>query len=125
MALDSRYPSPDGRYGFRISSWEARMSHWIESAELIEIGTEDTLFSFSDPNWSVDNAVWESPTVVVLTVRKYPGNHLPPDFTIVLDCEAKNVTVDGVPMEKLHLAESYLDERVRKGRQKPKSRLPG
>ena len=39
MALDFRYPSPDGRYGFRISSWEARMSHWIESAELIEVAS--------------------------------------------------------------------------------------
>ncbi len=101
------------------------MSHWIESAELIETATEETLFSFSDTNWSVDNAEWQSPTVVALTVRKYPGNHLPPDFTVVLDCEAKTVVVDGVLMEKFHLAESYLDEQVRKGRQKPKSRLPG
>ncbi|WP_395143623.1 hypothetical protein [Armatimonas sp.] len=125
MALDFRYPSPDDRYGFRISSWEARMSHWIESAELIEVSTEEHVFSFSDTNWSLDNAVWDSPSVVRLTVRKYPGNHTPPDFTVVLDCEAKTVTVDGVPVAKPHLVESYLDEQVRKGRQKPKSHLPG
>ena len=101
------------------------MSHWIESAELIEVGTGEHVFSFADPNWSVDNAVWQSPAVVALTVRKYPGNHLPSDFTIVLDCEAKTVSVDGVPLAKPHLAESYLDERVRKGRQKTKGYLPG
>lgn len=125
MEPELRYPSPDGRYGFRISAWEARMSHWIETAELIETRTEEALFGFADSNWSLDNAVWEGPTVVRMTVRKYPGNHLPPDFTVVLDCETKAVSVDGVAIAKPHLVESYLDELVRKGRQRPKGYLPG
>jgi hypothetical protein len=86
MKPEGSYPSPGGEYAFHIRMWEARMSHWIESFVLIESTTRRPLIAFTDPNWSLDEARWLSSSVVRLTVRKYPGDHTPSQFTIEADC---------------------------------------
>lgn len=118
------FPSPDGRYGFRIWSWEARMSHWIECGTLVETSGERRVFGFTDSNWSLDKAEWRSPSVVAMTVRKYPGNHTPADFVVALDCESRMATVENldIPPCSWFELEDKLDAHVRKH---PRRWLPG
>lgn len=122
METERKYLSPDGRYGFDISPWEARMSHWIECGTLVEAATGRHVFGFTDSNWSLDRAEWLGPERVALTVRKYPGNHTPANFTIVLDCENRTASVDGVELDSFFSVEPHLDARVRKS---PLKWLPG
>ena len=72
--------SPDGRFLISISAWEARMSLWIESPTLSERDSGEQLLAFTDQNWSLDSADWLDEAVVVLNLRKYPGNHRPPSY---------------------------------------------
>ncbi|MDX2007972.1 MAG: hypothetical protein SFU83_22245 [Meiothermus sp.] len=82
-----RSTSPDGRYLIQVHLWEARMSHWIESPEILDSRTGEVLLRFEDGNWSLDDAFWENGTVVRLNLRKYPGDH-PSAFKVYVSLEA-------------------------------------
>ena len=53
------------------------MSLWIETPSVLDKATGELLLSFKDSHWSLDAARWVSDSTVELTLRKYPGNHLP------------------------------------------------
>ena len=93
----ARHPSPDGRYAVVTQSWDVRMSIWIDTPH-IEDQTGTTVMSLRDVHWSLVDAAWESPAVVVLKLRKYPGSHQPPELTVAVDCDAKVATLDGRSM---------------------------
>jgi hypothetical protein len=85
--------SPSGRFRIAISAWEARMSCWIETPTLLDQVTKETLLAFKDSNWSLEAARWLSDTVVELTLRKYPGGHLPVQIAATLDCVHRNAKI--------------------------------
>ena len=72
--METKYPSPDGRYIFQIDAWEARMSLWVESPKLIDTQSGQDVFSFKDANWSLDGADWLDADRVKIFLRKYPGD---------------------------------------------------
>jgi hypothetical protein len=86
MMEEGPLESPSQRWVVRTSPWEARMSLWIESPALIEVATSAAIFQFSDEHWSLDSAAWIGDDVVEWRVRKYPGNHLPVDLELQIDC---------------------------------------
>lgn len=91
----ARHPSPDGRYAVVTQPWDVRMSIWIDTPH-IENQIDGTIVaSLHDVHWSLVDATWESPAVVVLRLRKYPGSHLPPELTVAVDCDARVATLDG------------------------------
>ena len=92
------------------------MSHWIQTPSLIDLHTKASLLAFKDNNWSLDRATWESPTVVHLEMRKYPGDHTPPAFQVILDCGSKMAQVDDVENVPLAKLEEILEMFRRKGR---------
>ena len=100
--------SPNGAWNVTTSPWEARMSLWIESPSLIDVQSGAALFAFNDVHWSLDAATWLSDSVVEWRLRKYPGNHLPIDLVVRIDCERRCVEFNGkdVPLASL---ESALD----------------
>jgi len=102
--------SPSGRFLITISAWEARMSLWIESPTLSERSNGEQLLAFRDANWSLDSAAWLDDAVVVLNLRKYPGNHAPPQVTAKIDCVARTAEVGGKPVASLAQVERCLDE---------------
>ena len=103
--------SPSGRFEITISAWEARMSLWIETPTLLDRHSNEAILVFQDPNWSLDSATWTSDATVVLTLRKYPGNHRPTSLVATVDATARTATVEGttVPLTAL---ESLLDEQL-------------
>jgi hypothetical protein len=102
--------SPTGRFLIGISAWEARMSLWIESPTLSERDSGELLLAFTDQNWSLDSADWLDEAVVVLNLRKYPGNHRPPQVIAKIDCAARTAEVDGRRIDSLAQLEHVLDE---------------
>ncbi len=104
MPDDQKFPSPTGSYFFFISPWEARMSHWIESPELLDSISGTPILRFQDPNWSLDHAEWLSESIVKLQLRKYPGDHTPSSFAVTIDCEKQTTQVQdptAIPLEKV------------------------
>ena len=93
MSDEFKYPSPDGRYGFLIEPWEARASLWVEHPTLVNRTANQILLKFKDDRWSLDSAAWRSDVVVVMTLRKFPGDHRPPSFNLMFDCDALTATV--------------------------------
>lgn len=54
------------------------MSHWIESAELRETGTDRLVVAVGSTSWSADRLTWSSDgKEVAMNVRRYPGDHGP------------------------------------------------
>jgi hypothetical protein len=109
LNMETKYPSPDGCYYFRIYPWEARMSLWIECPDLIEAGSGQSLFRFGDSNWSLDHAEWLDYTTAELKLRKYPGNHSPSSLTATIDCVQQTASLMGAPAIPLRELESAMD----------------
>jgi len=107
--METKYPSPDGTYLFQIYPWEARMSLWIESPELIDTRSGQSLLRFYDSNWSLDHAQWLDDSTVELSLRKYPGNHTPSSLEVVLDCRRKTASLLGAPAVAVSELESAMD----------------
>jgi len=113
MTGEIKSSSPDGRYLVRIYPWEARMSHWIETPELYDSSAGRTLFTFEDGNWSLDDAHWQNQSVVRLSLRKYPGDHLPSSFEVVIDCAQCSARLDGAAALPLNGLEAALEQAYR------------
>ncbi|MDB6174379.1 MAG: hypothetical protein JWL59_3690 [Chthoniobacteraceae bacterium] len=85
------------------------MSLWIESPELIEVGMAAPLFRFRDSNWSLDEAKWLTESVVVMQVRRYPGDHTPSQFEFRIDAEKRLATIGSAQALPLSDLESMLE----------------
>lgn len=116
MQPKESYPSPTGRFTFRVFAWEARMSHWIESFTLVDAATGRIVWHLEDPNWSLDEAKWTSDSVVAVGIRKYPGDHSPSSFEVTIDCDALTAAVMGGPAMPLDKAEPHLELLYSRGR---------
>jgi hypothetical protein len=101
--------SPSGRFAIAIAAWEVRMSLWIEVPTLSDRSSGEQLLVFKDPHWSLNSAEWLNDAVVVLKLRKYPGNHVPQEVTATIDCLARTAEVNGTPVDSLALLEDRLD----------------
>lgn len=104
--------SPNGRWAVRTSPWEARMSLWIESPCLVDAASGAPIFAFRDVHWSLDSATWIGDDIVQWQLRKYPGNHLPVDLAVQIDCARRIAMCDGREFP-LTTAEAALDARLR------------
>lgn len=85
------------------------MSLWIETPTVLDKTTGETLLSFKDGNWSLDAARWLSDSIVELTLRKYPGNHLPVNIIATLDCANRTARIGEKEVQFLAEVESALD----------------
>jgi hypothetical protein len=95
MPPEIKYPSPSGAYQFLIVAHEMRMSLWIEWPTLVNANSGQILLRFSDSLWSLDVAEWLSDSLVRMTLRHYPGKHVPPQFEVVADCVSLTATIQG------------------------------
>ena len=86
------------------------MSLWIETPTVMDKTTGETLLSFKDSNWSLDSARWLSDSVVELTLRKYPGNHLPAQVVATLDCANRNAKIGETVVNSLTQVEPALEQ---------------
>lgn len=89
MTRELQSQSPIGVYAIEVIAWEAAMSLWVESPVLIDRTSGLDLLRFRDANWSLDQATWLDDSRVRLLMRRYPGNHSPPDVDVVVDCKAR------------------------------------
>jgi hypothetical protein len=85
------------------------MSLWIESFTLAEAASGEVVYRPGDSNWSLDSADWLSDSRVKMDLRKYPGDHTPSSFEVVIDCETKTAEIAGsgkppVPLRELESA---------------------
>ena len=101
--------SPTGRYAISISSWEARMSHWIDTPTLTDRHSGEVLLSFQNGNWSLNSSHWINDSVVVLTLRKYPGAHIPTELSVTVDCLNKTAAIGDTRVPALDRLEAALD----------------
>ena len=85
------------------------MSLWIETPTVLEKATGETLLAFKDGNWSLDAARWLSDSVVELTLRKYPGSHLPVNVIATLDCANRTARIAETELRSLAEVEFALD----------------
>lgn len=65
--------SPNGQYKVSFSSYEIRMSHWIDQPFLIRVSDNVCLFTLNTDVWSAWKVNWLDESTVELFVRKYPG----------------------------------------------------
>jgi hypothetical protein len=121
------YPSPGGRYRVVTYAVEARMSHWLQLPQIEDLASGDVLCQFRDSLWSLDQALWQTDTLVRLLVRKYPGGHQPTTLAIDIDCLARkaHIGADSVAIEDIDaLAERSLrwaDRKMVDTREAPRS----
>jgi hypothetical protein len=85
------------------------MSLWIETPTLLDKSTGETLLAFKDSNWSLDAAHWLSDSTVKLTLRKFPGNHLPVNIIATLDCARRTARIGEKEFQSLAEVETALD----------------
>lgn len=104
-----RFPSPGGDYVFRIVTSEARMSHWIDTPTLLRAATGEVLCGFVRTSWSLDGARWLDAHRVVMTLRRYPGDHQPRELVVEVDLAAGTAALAGHPPTGLAALEPYLD----------------
>ena len=116
MYPENKYLSPTGAYVFHTEAWEIRMSHWIESFTLVETALGSLVFRIHDSNWSLDKAQWLDESRVRMELRKYPGDHTPASFQVLIDCEAKRAEVMGKPAIPLQNLEQALEKLYRESR---------
>ncbi|MVM41854.1 hypothetical protein GO730_36225 [Spirosoma sp. HMF3257] len=64
--------SPDQQYKLSISSYDIRMSHWIDQPSLIRVSDNVTLFDL-EHLWSASDIKWLNPSTVTMYLRLYPG----------------------------------------------------
>lgn len=97
--------SPSGRYEVRSHAWEVRMSHWIESPSIVDQQASAVVYAPQDASWSLEQAGWESDSVVRLELRKYPGGK-GMDAVRTIDCAARRARIDGreIPLAALDAA---------------------
>jgi hypothetical protein len=100
--------SPTGAYEIFIKSWEPRMSLWVQTPEIIDRQSQEIILAFRDDRWSLEKSAWIDNTNVQLTLRKYPGNHLPTELTIAIDCQNRLATMPNCK----YLALSELEEQI-------------
>jgi hypothetical protein len=83
---------------------EAFNTHWVFTPTVRRLDGE-VLVEIHDTKWSADEAVWHGDTIV-MTMRKYPGNHRPVDLTVRVDCAAREGEIDGArhPLDRLEAA---------------------
>jgi hypothetical protein len=95
----AEHVSPSGAYAVRTADNEARMSHWIRSAVLVD-ATGGVLFDFGD-RWSADTIRWIDDTHVALDLRRYPGDR---SAQLVVDATSHTAVVDGATLTFAELA---------------------
>jgi hypothetical protein len=59
------------------------------SPSLKDCKTDETLVAFGNPHWSLDAAVWQDDHIVIFTLRKYPGKHMPIEVVATINCLEK------------------------------------
>ena len=101
--------SPTGRFRIETDTWEAFNTHWVATPTLLDTTTNQILLVFSDHRWSMDEAHWLDDNKVSLTMRRYPGNHKPPDVVAVIDCAAGTAKVGDKEMA-ISALETALNE---------------
>lgn len=109
--LDAR--SPQRTYAVTVSSWEARMSLWIDTPTITHVESGEIVLRFSDRHWSLDDATWLDDRTVQLTVRKYPGNRNPSQLVLVVDCAARTARVERSEAIALDALEPEMDRVMR------------
>ncbi len=65
--------SPNRQYKVSFSSYEVRMSHWIDQPYLIRVNDGACLFTINADGWSAWAVRWLDESTVELSMRKYPG----------------------------------------------------
>lgn len=116
MSGPPKSTSPGGRYVIGVDMREARMSLWVESPELVDTLAGETLLRFNDSNWSLDSARWQSDSLVALQLRKYPGDHTPGSFEVLVDCALHTAAVGGTAVGDLSGVERELDRLYHAGK---------
>src|ERR1700741_2899613 len=79
--------SPSGRFLITLYEREVFNTHWMHTPTLSDSESGETLIAF-DEQWSLDASEWRGDSVA-LTLRKYPGDHVPPQLVVSIDCLAK------------------------------------
>lgn len=98
--------SPSGRYEISRYSHEAFNTCWVDTPTVTDKQTGETVLTFTDTMWSVDEARWQSDSVVIFEMRKYPGNHEPGGLIVTLDCDARQARIGGneaIPFQNLEV----------------------
>jgi hypothetical protein len=109
MPTELRSSSPGGRYQVRVNAWEARNSLWVESPEIYDSQANVSPLTFDSELWSLDQSEWLSESIVTLRLRKFPGNHLPAQVGVSVDCQHRTAQLEAGPRVKLEELEPLLE----------------
>jgi hypothetical protein len=92
-----RCTSPDGRYVIYVHAQEMLMSHWVFTPQMIDNTTQQVLFFPRDRAWSLESAVWQTASLVSMTLHRHPGDHAP--IAATFDCASRAAHIDGIAVE--------------------------
>ncbi|QQS28106.1 MAG: hypothetical protein IPM47_14685 [Sphingobacteriales bacterium] len=82
--------SPDGKYKVVFSSFEMRMSHWVDNPIVIKVATNEVVYELGGL-YSADTVKWsEDSRFVTMSIREYPGRKK--GFTIIFDVQTETST---------------------------------
>jgi hypothetical protein len=92
-----RCTSPDGRYVIYVHAHEMPMGEWTFTPQIIDSATRRVLFHPREHAWSLDSAVWHTPSLVAIALRRYPGDHEP--IAATFDCASGVAHIDDIVVE--------------------------
>jgi hypothetical protein len=118
--------SPAGTYEITLAEREVFNTHWLHVPSLRDVHTGETFLALSE-EWSLDESAWQTDSVVTLRLRKYPGNHTPPDVVAIVDCAERTATVGEGASGPLADLEQRLDAVLTwiYAKPQPPAELPG
>ena len=92
-----RCTSPSGRYVIYVHAHQVPMSQWAFTPQMIDSTTRKVLFHPREQAWSLDSALWQTASLVSMTLRRCPGDHAPVAATF--DCASGVAHIDGIAVE--------------------------
>lgn len=100
--------SPDDEYDVHAAPWEAAASQWVYTPSIVRRSDGTVLYRPADEHWSVDRAEWSSAHHITLTLRRFPGNHMPEQVSVSVDLGSATARVDNSAMVALPLLDVAL-----------------
>jgi hypothetical protein len=86
------------------------MSLWVQTPKIVDLQSQEIILAFRDDRWSLEKSAWINNTTVRLTLRKYPGNYIPTELAIAIDCKYCLATMPDCKYLALSELEAQLDQ---------------
>jgi hypothetical protein len=98
-----RLVSPNGRYVIYVHPEKMHGGALAFKPEMFDSTTKRVIFHPRQRGWTLESAVWQTASLLSMSLRRYPGDPAP--IAATFDCASRTAHIDGIPVEPFHDAE--------------------